>query len=73
MLSIVFVFQHLLFVVFVCCFVYLFIFSGTREGRFDDTNKMFVQPTNYDFKVTHKDADMWTFLIKQDIQEKFND
>ena len=44
-----------------------------KEGRFDDTNKMFVQPTNYDFKVTHKDADMWTFLIKQDIQEKFND
>ena len=44
-----------------------------KKGRFDDTNKMFVQPTNYDFKVTHKDADMWTFLIKQDIQEKFND
>ena len=44
-----------------------------KEGRFDDTNKMFVQPTNYDFKVTHKDADMFAFLIKQDIQEKFND
>ena len=43
------------------------------EGRFEDTNKMFEQPTKYDFKVTHKDADMCAFLIKQDIQEKLND
>ena len=43
------------------------------EGRFEDTNKMFEQPTNYDFKVTHKDAPMWAYLIKQDIQEKLND
>ena len=52
---------------------YIIWMDTIKEGRFDDTNKMFVQPTNYDFKVTHKDADMWTFLIKQDIQEKFND
>ncbi len=44
-----------------------------KEGRFEDTNKMFEQPTNYDFKVTHKDAQMWAYLIKQDIQEKLND
>ena len=41
-----------------------------KEGRFDDTNKIFEQPTNYDFKVTHKEADMWAFLIKQDILGK---
>ena len=52
---------------------YIIWMDTIKEGRFDDTNKMFVQPTNYDFKVTHKDADMWTFLIKQDIQEKLND
>jgi len=52
---------------------YIIWMDTIKEGRFDDTNKMFVQPTKFDFKVTHKDADMWTFLIKQDIQERFND
>ena len=41
-----------------------------KEGRFKDTNRMFETPTNYDFKVTHKEADMWAFLIKQDILDK---
>ena len=41
-----------------------------KEGRFDDTNKMFEQPTKYDFKVGHMDASMWAFLIKQDILDK---
>ena len=52
---------------------YIIWMDTITEGRFEDTNKMFVQPTNYDFKVTHKDADMFAFLIKQDIQERFND
>ena len=38
-----------------------------KESKFEDTNKMFVAPTKYDFRVTHKDATMWAFLIKQDI------
>ena len=42
-----------------------------KEGRFDDTNKMFQPPIEYDFKVTHIDAEMWSFLIKQDITEKY--
>ena len=29
------------------------------EGRFDDTNKMFVKPDNYDFQVTSQDAKTW--------------
>jgi len=41
-----------------------------KEGRFEDTNKMFEAPTQYDFKVTHMEADMWAFLIKQDILDK---
>ena len=52
---------------------YIVWMDTIKEGRFEDTNKMFEQPTNYDFKVTHKDAPMWAYLIKQDIQEKLND
>ena len=42
-----------------------------KEGRFEDTNKMFEPPTKYDFRVTHKEAEMWAYLIKSDIEEKF--
>ena len=40
---------------------YIIWMDTITEGRFEDTNKMFEQPTKYDFKVTHKDADMWLF------------
>ena len=42
-----------------------------KEGRYEDTNKMFESPTQYDFKVSHKEADMWAYLIKQDVIDKF--
>ena len=29
------------------------------KGRFDDTNKMFVNPDKYDLKVNTKDAEKW--------------
>ena len=41
-----------------------------KEGRFEDTNKMFEPPKEYDFRVTHLDAQMWAYLIKADINEK---
>ena len=41
-----------------------------KEGRFEDTNKMFEPPVFYNFRVTHKDADMWAFLIKGDMLSK---
>ena len=41
-----------------------------KEGRFEDTNKMFIKPKEYDFRVGHMEADMWAFLIKQDILDK---
>ena len=41
-----------------------------KEGKYEDTNKIFEQPTQFDFRVEHKDADMWAFLIKQDILDK---
>jgi len=40
-----------------------------KEGRFDDTNKMFVEPTKYNTRVTSKDAEMWAFLIVQEIRD----
>ena len=49
---------------------YIIWVDTIKEGRFEDTNKMFEQPEKYDFKVTHKDAQMWAFLIKADINEK---
>ena len=41
-----------------------------KEGKYEDTNKIFETPSKYDFRVTHKDADMWAYLIKQDITDK---
>ena len=47
------------------------IFIDTiKESKYEDTNKMFEQPKNFDFKVTHKDAQMFSFLIKQEILDK---
>ena len=42
-----------------------------KEGRFEDTNKMFETPKNYDYRVSHMDAQMWAFLIKEKIYEQF--
>ena len=52
---------------------YIVWLDTIKEGRFEDTNKMFEEPDNFDFKVTHKDAPMWAYLVKQDILERFND
>jgi adenylylsulfate kinase len=49
---------------------YIVWMDTIKEGRFDDTNKMFVAPENYDYKVTHMNAEMWAFLIKQDFLNK---
>ena len=39
-----------------------------KEGRFDDTNKMFVKPDKYDFHVTSQDAKNWTPKILKEIK-----
>ena len=41
-----------------------------KESEFEDTNKVFEAPSTCDFKVSHKEANMWAFLIKQDILDK---
>ena len=48
---------------------YIIWMDTIKEGRFEDTNKMFEPPIFYNFRVTHKDANMWAFLIKKDMQK----
>ena len=39
-----------------------------KEGRFDDTNQMFVKPEKYDFHVTSQDAKLWASKILKEIE-----
>ena len=38
-----------------------------EQGRFDDTNKAFIPPEQYDFRVTEQNADKWAEFIGQHI------
>ena len=38
-----------------------------REGRYADTNKAFVEPEQYDFRITEQDADKWAEFIGEHI------
>ena len=47
------------------------------EGRFEDTNKMFVPPEVYDFRITEKNAEKWAEFVGSHIidnrrRPKFN-
>ena len=39
-----------------------------KEGRFEDTNKMFIEPERYDFHVTSQDAKNWAPKIFKEIK-----
>ena len=39
-----------------------------KEGRFDDTNKMFVKPKKFNCQVTTQDAKHWTQIILKEIK-----
>ena len=39
------------------------------EGRFDDTNQMFVKPEKFDFHVTTQNAKVWTDKIIKEISQ----
>ena len=39
-----------------------------KEGRFDDTNKMFVKPEKYNYHVTTQDAKKWAPKIFKEIK-----
>ena len=38
-----------------------------KEGRFEDTNQMFVKPEKYDFHVTSQNAKHWASKIKKEL------
>ena len=39
-----------------------------KEGRFDDTNKMFIKPEKFDYHVTTQDAKNWALKIIKEIK-----
>ena len=39
-----------------------------KEGRFEDTNQMFVKPEKFNFHVTTQDAKLWASKIKEDLK-----
>ena len=40
------------------------------KGRFDDTNKMFLKPKNYDVRVTEKNSDTWSQKIAEILKKQ---
>ena len=42
---------------------YLVWVDTIDKGRFDDTNKMFVKPKKFDFRVTTQNAELWAYQI----------
>ncbi|MDA7572911.1 adenylyl-sulfate kinase [Candidatus Pelagibacter sp.] len=47
---------------------YMIWVDTIKEGRFDDTNKMFVKPDKFDFHVTTQDAKKWASIILKEIK-----
>lgn len=38
-----------------------------EKGRYEDTNKLFVAPTVYDFRITEQNAEVWAPLVAEHI------
>jgi len=38
-----------------------------KEGRFEDTNKLFEPPVKYDYKVTEQNSDFWAKFLAEDL------
>ena len=47
---------------------YIIWVNTIEEGRYDDTNKMFVKPEKYDYQVTTQDAKHWAPIIFKEIK-----
>ena len=47
---------------------YIIWVDTIKEGRFDDTNKMFVKPDKFDFHVTTQYAKKWAPIILKEIK-----
>ena len=40
-----------------------------KEGRFEDTNQMFIKPEKYDIQVTSQEAEKWAAKIYKDLKK----
>ena len=47
---------------------YIIWVDTIKEGRFDDTNKMFIKPDKFNFQVTTQDAKKWAPIIFKEIK-----
>jgi len=47
---------------------YIIWVDTITEGRFDDTNKMFIKPDKYNYHVTTQDAKNWAAKIIKEIK-----
>ena len=47
---------------------YIIWVDTIKEGRFEDTNQMFVKPEKFDFHVTTQDAKVWAPKIFEDLK-----
>ena len=47
---------------------YIIWVDTIKEGRFEDTNQMFIKPEKYDFHVTSQDAKHWSSKIIKEIK-----
>ena len=47
---------------------YIIWVDTIKEGRFEDTNQMFVNPEKFDFHVTTQDANLWAPKIAEDLK-----
>ena len=47
---------------------YIIWVDTIKEGRFDDTNKLFVKPDKFNFRVTTQDAKKWAPIILREIK-----
>jgi adenylylsulfate kinase len=48
---------------------YIIWVDTIEEGRFEDTNKIFVKPEKFDFHVTSKNAEVWSLKIADKLVE----
>ena len=48
---------------------YIIWVDTIKEGRFEDTNQMFVNPKNFDFHVKTQDAKNWAPKIIEEIKK----
>ena len=47
---------------------YIIWVDTIKEGRFEDTNQMFIKPEKFNFHVTTQDAKLWASKIWEDLK-----